>query len=64
VVIGVLLYRHQPNAPLGNTPVIAQTVEKKDADIAVETAAQEIPSARLRYPGEEPVSGRLSGYQQ
>ena len=62
VIIGILLYRHQPNSSPGDTSVVAQTGEQK-ADIA-ETAVQEIPSARLRYPGEEPVSGGLSGYQQ
>jgi hypothetical protein len=61
-IIGLLLYRHQPNSSPGNTSVLAQTGEQK-AEIA-ETAVQEIPSARLKYPGDEPMSGRLSGYQK
>jgi hypothetical protein len=65
VVIGILLYRHQPNpAPTTAAAVTTQNLDEKNAGIAKNTAVQEIPSGRLKYPGEEPLSGRLSVQQQ
>jgi hypothetical protein len=53
IAIGVLLYRHQPNT------VAEEKIEQKGAAADTLHEVQEIPSSRLQYTENIPLSGRL-----